>query len=149
MPSSTAPTAPVELAADVRAGVWRLARRLRREAGIGITPTLHAALFTIERAEPVTPGRLAALENITKPSVTRSVAALVDLGLIRRTPDPLDGRVTWLTTTPEGRRLLRKGRRRSDEYLARRLAELTPAERATVAKAAALLSRLATEEPPA
>lgn len=137
----------VDLAADVRTGVWRLARRLRREADTGVTPTLYAALFTIERHEPITPGKLAAHENVRKPSMTRTIAALADLGLIMRTPDPLDGRVTWLQTTAEGRTLLRRARRRSDEYLARRLAALTPAERATIMKAAGLLDRLAAEEP--
>ncbi|HEX6843830.1 MAG TPA: MarR family transcriptional regulator [Actinomycetota bacterium] len=137
----------VELATGVRRGVWRLARRLRREANTGITPTLYAALFTIEQHEPITAGQLAAHENVRKPSVTRTIAALLEQGLITRTPDPLDGRVTWLQATTEGRRLLRRARRRSDEYLARRLAALTPSEQATLAKAAALLDRLASEEP--
>jgi DNA-binding MarR family transcriptional regulator len=139
----------VELAADVRTSVWRLGRRLRREADTGVTPTLYASLSTIERHEPVTAGQLALHENVRKPSMTRTIAALVEQGFIDRIPDPLDGRVTWLRTTVEGRRLLRRARRRSDEYLARRLSTLTRAERDTLERAAVLLARLAAEEPPA
>jgi DNA-binding MarR family transcriptional regulator len=144
-PAATLDT--VDLASALRRGVWRLGRRLRREADLGITPTLHAALFTIERHEPITAGQLAAHENVRKPSVTRTIAALLEQGLISRTTDPLDGRVTWLQTTAEGRRLLRRARRRSDEYLSRRLAALTPTERATLVQASELLDRLATEDP--
>lgn len=137
----------VDLAADVRAAVWRVARRLRREADPGITPTLHAALFTVERHGPIRAGQLAGHENVRKPTMTRTIAALLDRGLITRTVDPLDGRVTWLQVTPEGRRLLQRARRRSEEYLARRLSELSPAEQATLRRASALLERLASEGP--
>jgi DNA-binding MarR family transcriptional regulator len=74
--------------------------------------------------------------------MTRTIAALVGGGLVARTPDPLDGRVTWLQITPEGRRLLQRARKRSDEYLGRRVRELDASDRETLERAAAILERL-------
>ena len=33
---------------------------------------------------------------------------MLDRGLVERIPDPLDGRVSWLSVTPEGRKLLQR-----------------------------------------
>ena len=137
-----------ELASSLRVALWRAARRMRRESAPGISPTLHAALFTIESHGPITAGQLAEHEQVRKPTVTRTVAELLERGLITRTPDPLDGRVTWLQATPEGKRLLQQARRRTDEFLAMRLKRLTAQERATLRDASALLERLAGGEEP-
>lgn len=141
MTTKLAPTSS-ELAARLRVAVWRLARRMRHASDPGITPTLHAALFTVERHGPITAGGLAAHEHVTKATMTRTIAALVRDGLVARTPDPLDGRVTWLQITPEGRRLLQRARKRSDEYLGRRVRELDASDRETLERAAAILERL-------
>ena len=133
---------PTELAARLRVAVWRLARRMRHASDPGITPTLHAALFCVEQHGPLTAGQLAGHEHVTKPTMTRTIAALVEDGLITRTVDPLDGRVTWLQITPGGTRLLQRSRRRSDEYLARRVRKLSDEERGVLARAAAILERL-------
>src|SRR5438034_1136008 len=70
---TTAPptTDIADLASRLRLGVTRLARKLRREGDTGITPTLLAALSTIERHGPVTAGELASHEQVEKPTVTR------------------------------------------------------------------------------
>ncbi|HTG47257.1 MAG TPA: MarR family transcriptional regulator [Actinomycetota bacterium] len=134
---------PAELAARLRVAGWRFARRMRRESAPGITPTVHAALHSIEVHGPMTAGQLAAHEHVQKPTMTRTIAAMVEQGLVVRRPDPLDGRVTWLTITPEGRKLLQRARRRTDEFLAKRVRALSPDERATLDAAADLLERLA------
>lgn len=141
-------TASAELAARLRVAVWRAARRMRRESAAGLSPTLHAALFTIETHGPVTASQLAEHEQVRKPTMTRTIAALLEQGLITRTPDPLDGRVTWLEVTPEGSRLLQRARRRTDEFLAKRLARLTSHERAVLDEAASILERLSGGEEP-
>lgn len=115
---------------------------MRRESGSAISPTLHAALATIETHGPITAGQLAEHEQVRKPTVTRTVAALLDRRLITRTPDPLDGRVTWLAVTPAGSELLRHARRRTDEFLAMRLVQLTTREREVLDEAATILDRL-------
>jgi DNA-binding MarR family transcriptional regulator len=107
-----------------------------------VTPTLLAALSTIERHAPMTAGSLAAHEQVEKPTVTRLLAALETRGLIQRTPDPLDGRIAWLRVTPEGRKLLQGTRHRKDEYLAKRIKRLPIEDRIVLERAAQILEQL-------
>jgi DNA-binding MarR family transcriptional regulator len=119
---------------------------MRHASDPGITPTLHAALFVVETHGPVTAGQLAAHERVTKPTMTRTIKALVERDLVSRTSDPLDGRVTWLQITPEGKRLLQRSRRRSDEYLSRRVKELPVEDQATLQRASEILERIAEDD---
>jgi len=127
--------------------IARMARRLRQESDTGgdTSPTLTAALATLAREGPLTPSALAQRERIQRPTATRVVARLEAAGLVTRTSDPADGRVSHVTIAPAGRALLKRIRSRKNEYLARRLRELTPAERRTLADAAALLERVLDE----
>jgi DNA-binding MarR family transcriptional regulator len=127
-----------------------MARRLRQEAGTEeeLSPTLTSALATVEREGPLTPSALARRERIQRPTATRVVARLEEAQLVTRTADPSDGRVAHVAITPAGRALLKRIRSRKNEYLARRLRELTPAEQATLGEAAALLERLLAEPTP-
>lgn len=124
--------------------ITRMARRLRQESGTGreTSPTLTAALATIEREGPLTPSALADHERIQRPTATRVVARLEAAGLVTRTADPVDRRVANVAITPEGRAQLKRMRSRRTQYLAQRLGPLTPQERATLADAAAILERL-------
>lgn len=131
-----------ELASHLRLGVTRLGRKLRRESAPGMTPTLLAALATVERHGPMTASDLAVHEQIRKPTCTRLIASLTERGVVERRPDPLDGRVCWLHVTPDGRRRLQGVRRRGDEYLARRIRRLPPEDVETLARAADILERL-------
>jgi len=142
----TASPATADLASQLRIGVTRLARRLRLEGDASVTPTLLVALATIERHGPMTAGELAAHEQVRKPTVTRLIGALLERGMIERTSDPLDGRVTWVQLSPEGRRFLQRVRRRKDEYLSGRLRRLTPGELDTLERASALLERLTEDD---
>ena len=128
--------------------ITRMARRLRQASGTGgeISPTLAAALATIEREGPLTPSALAERERIQRPTATRAVARLQELELVTRTPDPSDARVSHVAITPAGTTLLRRIRSRKNEYRARRLRDLPPEELATLDRAAAILERLLAEE---
>jgi DNA-binding MarR family transcriptional regulator len=134
---------PAELAAQLRVAVWRAARRMRHVSDVELSPTLHSALGSVEAHGPITAGKLAAHEHVRKPTMTRTIRELVDRGLIERLPDPLDGRVTWLKVTPEGKALLLKARRRTDVFLTQRLQQLRPEERDALQRAAEILERLA------
>jgi DNA-binding MarR family transcriptional regulator len=136
------------LATALRISVSRLARRLRVERtepgpdGVMLSDTQLAALAALERHGTMTPGELAENEKVQPPSMTRVIAALSDWGLVSRAPHATDRRQVVLTVTPAGRELVTRTRRRREAWLARRLAELTPQERAVLRAAAPILEKL-------
>src|SRR6202167_3956581 len=136
------------LATAMRISISRLARRLRVERlGLGGTETVLsdiqlAALAALERHDSMTPGELAEHEKVQPPSMTRVIAVLEERNLVRRSPHPTDRRQAVLTVTEEGRALVHRVRRRKDAWLARHLAELTTAERATLRAAVPILEKL-------
>ena len=142
-PSSAGRRAPA-LAAELRTAIMRTSRRLRQERSIDdVTPGQYSVLAVLDHHGPCTPRELAAHEKVQPPSMTRTVAALADLGLVQRTEHPTDGRQVLVALSEQGRVVVRETRRRRDAWLARRLAGLTPAERDTLAEAAAILQRVA------
>src|SRR5215212_9457980 len=101
---------PAEVAGRLRLPVTRLARILRQQDQLGLTPTMTAALATIGREGPLTLGTLAAYEQVSPPTITRVVGKLEAAGLVRRRPDSADGRVTRVELSAAGRRQLDTGR---------------------------------------
>jgi DNA-binding MarR family transcriptional regulator len=142
---ATTSAAP-QLASRLRLAVARTARRLRQEAGGGLSPTLTAALASIENHGPLTPSELADRERIKRPTATRLIGTLEEAALVTRTSDPTDGRSSLIAITPAGRELMRTLRTRKDAYLAQRLSKLSPEDRATLDRAADLLERLLEED---
>src|SRR5919106_2638948 len=136
-----------QLASRLRLAVARTARRLRQEAGGGLSPTLSAALASIERHGPLPPSELADRERVKRPTATRLIRTLEESGYVTRTADVSDLRSSLIAITPEGRELMRTLRTRKDLYLAQRLRSLDDEERATLARAADLLERLLEEDP--
>jgi DNA-binding MarR family transcriptional regulator len=132
----------VEVAARLRLAVTRTARRLRQEAGVDLTPSLAAALGTIDVHGPLTPSELAERERVQRPTATRLISRLAESGLVDRTSDPSDGRVSLVSVTTEGRALMRRLRTRKTAFLAKRLRDLEPEEVATLDRAAGILERL-------
>ena len=138
----TATPDPVEIAGRLRLSTTRLARILRQQDQLGLTPTLTAALATIGREGPLTLGELAASEQVSPPTITRVVGKLEAAGLVRRRPDPADGRVSRVELSPAGRRQLEAGRTRRTAWLATRLRDLPPEDLARLQDAAGILERL-------
>jgi DNA-binding MarR family transcriptional regulator len=135
-----------DLAVRLRLAITRTSRRLRQEAGTGLSPTLTAALATIDVHGPLTPSELAARERVRRPTATRLVARLEALGVLQRAADPADRRSSLLSVTPEGRALLEEMRGRKTAYLAHRIEKLDDEERATLDRATAILERLLEDE---
>lgn len=135
-----------ELASRLRLAITRMARRLRQQGDPALSPSLVAALSTIERLGPLTPSELAEAERVQRPTVTRIAARLAEAGLIERSADQRDARVARLAVTAEGRRVLKALRTRKTAYLARRLERLDPEDRAALERAAEVLERLLDED---
>ena len=132
-----------EQSTELRLSVMRLARRMRQErADTELSATQYSALAWTATEGPLTPGRLAELERVTPPSMNRTVNCLVEAGLLEREASPDDGRKILLRATEAGHEIVRETRRRRDAWLAKRLATLTPDERATLAAATDILRRL-------
>ncbi len=140
--SSSTITSDLDLAARLRLAVTRTARRLRQEANTDLTPSLMAAMATIDRHGPLTPSELAAIERIQRPAATRMAAKLEERGLASRAGDPSDGRVTLLTITADGRALLKRARSRKNAYLASRMENLPAEDLAALERAADVLERM-------
>ena len=84
METTLSPAVSSELPSRLRLAVARTARRLRQEADGGLSPSLTAALATLERHGSLTPSKLAEIERIQRPTVTRLVATLEKEGLVER-----------------------------------------------------------------
>ena len=136
---------PAELASRLRLSVMRLARRLRQESDAGLTPSMLAVLSSIEHAQPVTLGVLASMERVQPPTITATVGRLEQMGLVRREVDAADRRISRVSLTAAGQRLVRRNRTRRDAFLAQRLRRLSGEELETLWRAAGILERLAGE----
>jgi DNA-binding MarR family transcriptional regulator len=133
------------LAAELRLELGRLVRRVRAEAHL---PTGQAAVLGhLDREGDRTTSDLAAAERVRPQSMARTIAQLVALGHVDQRPDPADGRKTLLRITRSGRAALADQRARRAGWLAEAIEhELSPAEQRALARAVALLARLATHD---
>jgi len=134
---------PGTLAGELRVALLRTARRMRMERSDDITDGQYSVLHALATMGPLTPGALAERDHVQPPSMTRTVATLVEAGLVSRCEHATDRRQVVVTITAAGEREVRETKRRRDAWLARRLKDLTLAERTTLAEAAEILRRIA------
>ncbi len=132
-----------DVADRLHSAAIHLLRWVRREdAASGLTAPRLSALSVIVFGGPLTLGALASAEGVRPPTITRVVDALEADGLVRRAADPADARVTRVSGTVKGQRVLTAGRARRVAALATRLASLPAADRATLARAAELIEQI-------
>lgn len=143
-PSQSAPTTLAHLANDLRLACMRISRRVRFESTQVVAPHQFSVMARLEDTA-LTPRELAGIERVSPPSMTRTVAALVEAGLVTRQDDPLDGRQVFISLTPQGLLLLRETRRQRDAWMASRLKGISTEEREVLVKATAILTRVASE----
>lgn len=143
---TAAASRPSSIAAELRVAIMHTSRRLRLERSTDdVTPGQFTVLAVLDRHGPLTPRELAGHEKVRPPSMTRTLAALEQAGLVTRTDHPTDGRQVLVALSAKGRREVVETRRRRDAWLARRLAALDPAERDVLAHAAVILAKVAAE----
>src|SRR5579875_1490270 len=97
-----------ETAARLRMVIGRLSRRLRpTESGTaaGLTPTRTSVLLRIVREGPLRLSELAESEGINPTMLSRTIATLIDEGLVERRSDEEDRRAAWVAGTARGSRL--------------------------------------------
>lgn len=132
------------IADELQFVVGALVRRMRAVSPArDLTLAQVSILKRLDREGPHTVADLARLDKITHQSITVSVAALVDRGLVLRAPDPQDGRRKLLVITDDGTSLLTERRAAGHEHLSDAIAgRLSSGEQAHLAKALVLLRRL-------
>ena len=124
-----------------------LLRRVRKvDAASGLSAPRLSALSVVVFGGPLTLGALAAAEQVRPPTMTRLVRGLVRDGLVTLKTDETDRRVTLVTATARGRKVLAAGRARRVALLAERVAALPADDRATLARAAELMAALSAPE---
>ena len=138
-------------AALIARAVLRLGRRLRGarpEKSVNLS-TL-ALLTTLLRRGPMSAVRLAREEKLQPQSLTRLLASMTREGLIARQVDPSDRRAHVIEITREGRGVVAHDLAARRAWLDQAMdIALTSEERAQLIQAAALMLRVAGQEPEA
>ncbi|HEX3196057.1 MAG TPA: MarR family transcriptional regulator [Propionibacteriaceae bacterium] len=88
--------------------------------------------------QPVT--KLAELEQVSPPAITKMVSALESAGLARRERSETDRRVVLVSATPVGKRLLERGRAARVRAIAALLDDATDAELQTLRAASDVIA---------
>ncbi|WP_022902265.1 MarR family winged helix-turn-helix transcriptional regulator [Curtobacterium sp. B8] len=132
------------LATDLRIAVNRLSRTLRNQkADTTVTDAQFSALARLHRDGAMTLADLSRQDGVTPPSMTKTVAVLMDRGLVSKHLHGDDRRKVLIGATAAGAAFVEETRRRRDDWLTPRLTALTPAERATLTEATEIMRRLA------
>lgn len=136
------PTEVAHIAGRLRISVARLNRYLRYQDQSGYGATVVATLATIDRHGPLTLGELANREQVAPPTITKVVEKLELAGLVARSGDPSDRRVTRVNITAKGGKELELYRNRRTAWLSSRLSELSADELARLEAALPVLEHL-------
>ncbi|MGI5240871.1 MarR family transcriptional regulator [Dactylosporangium sp. CA-139066] len=122
----------------------RLRARLRELPSGGLTPSQTSVLVRLHRDGASTTTALALAEGVRSQSMTATLNALDELGLIERAPDPEDGRRHIITLSASGRSRASADKQGRGEWLAREMdRRYSAGELATINAALALLGELA------
>jgi DNA-binding MarR family transcriptional regulator len=121
----------------------RLLRRARTaDAGMDLDGPRASALSVLVFGGPLPLSRLAQIEQVSPPAMTKTVTALEAAGLARRERSRDDGRVVLVSATPAGRALLERGRAARVRAVERLIADLPERDRRTLRRAAELIARV-------
>lgn len=119
-----------------------LLRRIRRSDEIaGLSAPRLSALSVVIYRGPISLTELARAEQVTAPTMTRLVQALVRAGLVERSVDETDNRVVLVRATPAGRSTLESARARRLAALEELLDRLSSSDAAIVEQAVTALER--------
>ena len=134
-----------ETACRLRVAVGAFKRRVREASAEGeLSIPQLTALSRLARLGPMTTATLARREQISPQAMGATIASLEKLGLVARSADAADGRMSILGLTPEGLAAVHSGRNAVVDRIVAVLDEsFTGEETEILAAAAPLIERLA------
>jgi DNA-binding MarR family transcriptional regulator len=134
-----------ETANRLRVAIGAFKRRVREASADGeLSMPQVTALSRLDRLGPMTTAGLARREQITPQAMGATMASLEKLGLVARSADAADGRLSILGLTPEGLAAVRSGRDAMVDRIVVVLEEsFSDEETEILAAAAPLIERLA------
>ncbi|MEU4688915.1 MarR family transcriptional regulator [Actinoplanes sp. NPDC023714] len=107
------------------------------------SPVSLAVLRRLDRDGPARVTDLARLERASQPGMTQLVGRMEKAGLVRRAPDPADGRGVLVEVTGEGRDVITRTHARYEATLDELFDTLDETDRAAIVAALPALERLA------
>ena len=119
--------------------MWFIRRHMRRHRTRGLSVPQFRALVLIERFPEASLSAIAEHLGSTLPSASRLMTGLVDKGLVERESSTEDRRRVSLLLTARGKSVLSAAQTETQDAVAAKVADLTDAQRATIAQAMQLL----------
>jgi DNA-binding MarR family transcriptional regulator len=127
--TGSGPVLPAEDMLQAVLAFYRLSRTLRHADLVrDLTWERLSTLSVVARREPVSISELSVAEEVTAPTISRTVAALQNQSLVRCVANRSDGRSVLVTSTAKGRATLQKGLAQTLEQVAELLGRLDAAE---------------------
>lgn len=93
----------------------------------------------------MTPGAIAARERVQPPSMTRVIASLADLGLVKREAHPTDGRQVIVTLSQSGTDVVVDAASAREEWLRVQLKRLDDDQMTTLRDAIGIIESIVAE----
>jgi DNA-binding MarR family transcriptional regulator len=139
-----AEVAGADLGSQLRSAVGRLYRRFRSERPEGSLGDAALAVLTrLHKHGPQTLTELSEHDRVSPASMSQTVNRLTSAGYAVRTRDPDDRRKVLFRATAKGDELASEARAQRNAWLDQRLQALSAEDRAVIARATVLLSRIA------
>jgi DNA-binding MarR family transcriptional regulator len=133
-----------EVGAELRRAVVRLYSRFRSERAEGeVADAALLVLMVLDKQDRMSLSDLAETARVTLGSMSQTVRRLEQLAYVTKSRGAEDRRKVLFTLTEQGRAAATASRRHRRDWLNGRLAELSAAERADIARVAPLLLRIA------
>jgi DNA-binding MarR family transcriptional regulator len=133
-----------DLGAELRTAIARSYRRFRSERADGeLGDAAVSVLARLHKNGPLTLTELSEHDRVTPGSMSQTVNRLAAGGYVVRKKDANDGRRALIEVTPAGERIAADALAHRESWMAARLAEFSDEERTILARAAALLRRMA------
>jgi DNA-binding MarR family transcriptional regulator len=137
-----------QIASRLHSAAIHLLRRVRADdPAMELTPARASALSVLVFGGPRSLGELAAVEQVTAPTMSRLVSWLEDAGYVSREAGAEDGRVVTVRATPKAVRALEAGRERRVQLVRALFEGLSDAEWSRLGKAVTLIERALDAEP--